>query len=136
MGRPSLYTQELADEICERLAEGESLRAICKDDHMPQEATVRAWAVQDVNNFYAQYAKSRDVALDSMVDGMLEIADDSDGDVNRDRLRVDTRKWYAAKLAPKRYGDKTHVEHSGNVSISGMLDAAEKARTPPVDEGE
>ena len=111
-GRPSIYTQEIADLICQKLAEGMSLRAICRSDGMPNEATVRQWAVDDREGFYSQYTRSRDIGLDCMADEVQEIAD-NDGDVARDRLRFDSRRWYLSKLAPKRYGDKLQQEVSG-----------------------
>ena len=130
-GRPSAFSPELASEICHRLSEGESLRSICKPDTMPAESTVRRWAVDDVNGFFAQYARARDTGLDAMADETLEISDNASNDwmerhgeeeagwvvngdhVARSRLRVDTRKWYLSKLAPKRYGDKVTQEHTG-----------------------
>lgn len=108
-GRPSKFTQELADRICERLAAGETLRAICRGDDMPPESTVRTWAL-DNEAFYAQYARAREVGYAGLADELTEIAD-SDGDPARDRLRVDTRKWLLSKALPKVYGDK--VEHTG-----------------------
>ena len=111
-GRPTLYTQEIADHICQKLAEGMSLRAICRSKGMPNEATVRQWAVDDREGFYSQYTRSRDIGLDCMADEVHEIAD-GDGDVARDRLRFDSRRWYLSKLAPKRYGDKLQQEVSG-----------------------
>ena len=57
-GRPSKYTKAVADEICLRLAKGETLRSICRDEHMPHEATVRQWAVQDYEGFYTHDARS------------------------------------------------------------------------------
>lgn len=122
MGRPSVYAKEIADEICERLATGESLRRICRDVRMPGESTVRSWVISDIDGFAAQYARSRDLGLDAMADEILDIADDGTNDwaghgegqpetlntdhIQRSRLRVDSRKWYLSKLAPKRYGDK------------------------------
>lgn len=111
-GRPSIYTQEIADLICQKLAEGMSLRAICRSEGMPNEATVRQWAVDDREGFYSQYTRSRDIGLDCMADEVQEIAD-GDGDVARDRLRFDSRRWYLSKLAPKRYGDKLQAEVTG-----------------------
>lgn len=126
-GRPSIYTEEIADEICRRLAEGESLRSVCRDDGMPAESTVRAWVLDDKEGFSAQYVRARDLYLDTMADEILEISDDGSNDymatehgekldgehIQRSRLRVDTRKWYLSKLAPKRYGDKLAMEHTG-----------------------
>ena len=112
-GRPSIYTEELASRICERLAAGESLRSICRDDDMPDETTVRKWSLDQENPFYPQYRKARMVGYDRMSDDIIDIADDIAGDAARDRLRVDTRKWVLSKMLPKVYGDKTTTEVSG-----------------------
>lgn len=131
MGRPVTYTSGIAERICARLADGESLRAICRDEDMPPESTVRLWVVDDREGFAAQYARARDVGLDAMADEILEVSDDGSNDwmerqdsdgkgvgwqlngehVQRSRLRVDTRKWLLSKMAPKRYGDK--LQHTG-----------------------
>jgi len=147
-GRPSKYTPALAAAICARLAAGESLRAICRGKGMPSEATIRVWARDDVEGFYAQYARARDIGLDVLADETLAIADtpmegvriekSKDGikEVREDmlghrRLQVDTRKWYLSKLAPKRYGDKTSMEltgaDGGPVQISDTERAAKLA---------
>lgn len=108
-GRPSKYSEKAADEICARLAEGESLRAICRDDHLPSESTVRQWALEDREGFSARYTQARDIGLDCLADEVLEIADSGSDDVARDRLRFDARRWHLSKLAPKRYGEKVEV---------------------------
>jgi hypothetical protein len=131
-GRPKgtgLFTKEVGDMICEQLAMGRSLRSICRDPAMPQESTVRTWLLNDPT-FYAQYTKSRDIGLDAMADETMEISDNGSNDwmerhgegaegwvingehVQRSRLRVDTRKWYLSKLAPKRYGDRLQVDQT------------------------
>lgn len=112
-GRPTKYTKALARKICERLAAGESLRAICQDEGMPSEAAVRAWALDDVDGFSAQYEASRNLGLDCMADEVLDIADNDDGDAQSRRLKFDARRWYLSKLAPKRYGDKVAHQHTG-----------------------
>ena len=109
-GRPSLYTPEIADAICERLANGESLRSICRDENMPDERTVRDWVISDHNGFSPHYTRARDIALDRMADDVIDIADTAD-DPQKARLRFDARRWYLSKLAPKRYGDK--LLHTG-----------------------
>lgn len=115
-------TPELLASICERLASGESLRAICKSDGMPPESTVRSWAIDD-KEFFAHYTRSRDIGMSIMEDDLLEIADSKlprldngatdNGAVNALRLRIDTRKWIMSKIAPKRYGDKQAIELTG-----------------------
>lgn len=129
-GRPSTYTPEVAALICERLAAGESLRAICRTAGMPPESTVRGWVLDNVQGFAAQYARARDLGLDTLADECLAIADtpkvgvrreeseDGTKEVREDmlghrKLQVDTRKWYLSKLAPKKYGDKTSMELTG-----------------------
>lgn len=122
-GRPCLYTPEIAESLCTRLAQGESLRAICRDPDMPHESTVRSWALNlkgDYTEFATQYAMARRIGFESMADDLIEIADDSEQDmietesgprmnsefVARSRIRIDTRKWMLSKVLPKIYGDK------------------------------
>lgn len=111
-GRPSIYTQEIADTICKALAEGKSLRSICREEGMPTEAAVRMWAADDREGFYSQYTRARDIGLDCVAEEVFEIADHG-SDHQRDRLKFDARRWYLSKLAPKRYGDKITQEHTG-----------------------
>ena len=127
-GRPSLYSDKLAAKICQRLAEGESLRAICRDQAMPDKATVLRWLGDEKNaGFRDQYAHAREMQADRFAEEILEIADDTSEDwstdkdgkktldhehVQRSRLRIDTRKWLMARMAPKKYGDK--MQHTGD----------------------
>ena len=129
-GRPSTYSQQIADEVCRRLAGGESLRAICRDEGIPDESTVRLWALDDREGFAAQYARAREVQFLAIADELLEIADDGRNDwmqrtgndggwdlngehIQRSRVRIDTRKWMLSKMLPKVYGDKTEVAVTG-----------------------
>lgn len=131
MGRPSAYTPELAAEICERLAEGESLRAICRDDHMPSTSMVMRWALR-IDEFREQYAHARELGFDMMAEEVVEIVDEQpgtldngatdSGEVANKRLRFDARRWYLSKLAPKKYGDKQAVELSGSLAVTDMTD--------------
>lgn len=109
MGRPSLYTPELGETICTRLAEGESLRAICSDSEMPSRETVRRWLEAD-EAFRVQYARARDEQAHSIAEAALNDAL-SAPDAALGRLAFDARRWFAGKLLPKVYGDK--VEHTG-----------------------
>jgi hypothetical protein len=112
-GRPTEYTPELASFITERLTAGDSLRSICKPDDMPAESTVRKWVVYDREGFSAHYEKARRAQMDALAEDLLEIADENSDDVQRARLRVDTRKWLMSKIAPKRFGDRIVNEHTG-----------------------
>lgn len=114
-GRPSKYTQELGTLICTRVANGESLRKICKDEDMPNRATVHDWLLDETKQeFYDQYEKAVNTRTDNMFDELEDIADNTEGDVQRDRLRVDTRKWYLSKVMPKKYGDKIDMTSGGD----------------------
>ena len=105
------FTQALADEICERIADGQSLRAICSEPGKPDKSTVFRWLGQN-EAFRDQYARARESQADTLFDDILDIVDQSD-DPQIARLRMDARKWMAGKLRPKVYGDK--VELGGKV---------------------
>lgn len=120
-GRPSSYTQEIGDRICERLADGESLRVICAGEDMPGRSTVFRWLGEN-EVFRDQYARAREDQADTLADEIVAISDEAqvtakmEGEdvvlamdstaVARNRLRVDARKWVASKLKPKKYGDR------------------------------
>jgi len=107
MARPSDFTQDIADPICERLSEGESLRWICREADVPNKATVFRWLANN-KEFRDQYARAREVQADVLADEILDIADDSP-DPAKARVQIDARKWLAGKLRPKVYGDKLAV---------------------------
>ena len=78
---PSLFTPELAELICERLADGMSLKAICRmDDINLSEGCVRRWARKDIGGFKAMYDQARRDQMDTYADELLDIADDQEGD--------------------------------------------------------
>jgi hypothetical protein len=116
-GRPTDYSPELTARICERLAIGESLRSICRDDEMPSMASIFLWLGKHPE-FSEQYTRAREAQAEAHADRIVEIADDDTLDPNHKRIMVDARKWVASKLKPKRYGDKAEVEHSGNVGLT------------------
>jgi hypothetical protein len=78
-GRPSDYSAEIVDTICNRLAGGESLRAICADAGMPDRATVSRWLAR-YEEFRDQYALVRECQAECLVDEILKIARDSSRD--------------------------------------------------------
>ena len=142
-GRPTAYTPELGEAICELLAEGKTLKAICRmDDIEVAESTVRSWAVNPEHPFSALYARAREVGYHKMADDILDIADASEtdpGQVARDRLRVETRKWKLSKALPKIYGDK--LELNGALEIRTHEDRlreieALNASLPPATTGD
>lgn len=111
MGRPSKFTEPLFAEICERLSKGEPLAQICRDEHMPDPATVWKWQQADADVTQG-IARARETGFDQIALDALRIADDKEGEHQRDRLRVDTRLKLLAKWDPKRYGDR--ITHQGD----------------------
>ena len=107
MARPSKYTDKLALHICKRIADGDSLRTICKDPQLPTKSTVLKWVLTH-DEFADHYARARRIQAELLADEITDIAD-AEGDVQRDRLRVDTRKWYLSKVLPKVYGEKLDI---------------------------
>jgi hypothetical protein len=124
------YSLDLADRICEQVALGKSMRTICDADDMPAMSSVFKW-LRLHPEFAEQYARAKDEAADAMAEDILDIADDGRNDwmeirgdedagwklngehVQRSKLRVDARKWLAAKLKPKKYGERISTELTG-----------------------
>ena len=139
IGRPSLYSDELALTICERLADGMSLVEVCRAEGMPHRSTVFRWLEQHPS-FRDRYARARDFQAESMFDDILNIADDARNDwmersedkgrgwiengesLRRSQLRVEARKWCAAKLTPRKYGDKIEVTGKITADVARMTD--------------
>lgn len=123
MGRASTFTQEIADCICEQLADGIPLTVICSADGMPAPRTVRLWQQQD-ETFAAAIAGAREVGHDAIADDILTIVDDKSDDPASRRVRADMRLKLLAKWDPKRWGDKFEhaVDMSVNVTISRLAD--------------
>jgi hypothetical protein len=105
-GRPSSYSQTVADEICERLGNGEPLKVICRDAHMPGFVTVWRWE-QSNEEFRNLSARAREIGTHNMADDCIAIADNPDLDPQDKRIRIDTRLRLIGKWNAKRYGDKT-----------------------------
>lgn len=134
-----MYSQPLVDHICERLADGESLRAICRDPDMPRLTTVFLW-LDRYPEFLKQYERAREVQAETLAEEILEISDDGSADyvvrshdgeyevevdrdhIQRSRLKVDARKWIASKLKPKVYGDSQRLELSGSINLTTTPD--------------
>lgn len=114
-GRPSVYSDELAETICDRIANGESLRKICSEDGFPNRQTVLNWLADSrFAQFSAKYARAREYQADYLAEEMQDVADiATPDDVQVARLRVLTMQWRASKLAPKKYGDKLDATLSG-----------------------
>jgi hypothetical protein len=145
----SIFTPALFTSICDRISQGESLRGVCRDPEMPHKSTVLRW-LRERPELRDQYTNARDDLMEYWASDILEIADDGTLDtmpglnkygdevqvpnhanVQRDRLRIDSRKWLLSKLAAKKYGDRMEVDVSGEVGVKvdiTALSAREKMR--------
>lgn len=153
MGRPSDYSDELVNQILDRLANGESLRAICAGDDMPNRATVFRW-LRSYPEFAALYALAREAQADAYADDVVALADEQligtittekevavDGSlqpvtetrtadaVDRSRLMVDSRKWAAARMSPRKYGNR--LEHVGDPDRPIHIEKIERVIVDP-----
>lgn len=132
VGRPTKYTPELVAPLLVKLAEGKSLSAICKDPSLPSRETVyqwiSSWSPYYIKEFSDNYARARELQMESWADDIIEIADDATNDITvndegeervnhehiqRARLRVDARKWVMSKIVPRKYGDKVEQQITG-----------------------
>nr|DAS57165.1 MAG TPA: Sf6 terminase small subunit gp1, octamer, DNA-binding, CAPS buffer.65A [Caudoviricetes sp.] len=128
-GRPSKYTNKLADKICQMIAQGQSVRSICAKKDMISMQTFFRW-LRENDKFREQYARACEERSYMHAEDIIEIADNASNDymeklegdgyifnsenVQRSRLRIDTRKWLMSKLNPKVYGDKLDMTTNGN----------------------
>jgi len=120
---PHAFTQEIVDTVCERLAGGESLRSVCRDENMPSRQAIYSWVIRHPD-FADKYARSTSLREDYLFDEIIEIADTpqlgtkkvikpdgsvetTEGDmIEHRRLRIDARKWALARMSPRKYGDR------------------------------
>ena len=134
VGRPTDYSIELAQKICARIANGEGLVKMCKEDGMPARSSVMLWIFKN-KEFSDMYAQAREQQADFFFEEILEISDHTGGDtyidekgrertdhenINRSRLTVDTRKWVIARLAPKKYGDQAAGSEAVQITVNNV----------------
>lgn len=145
IGAPTKYSEALADEICTRISAGKALVKICPELGI---GIVSVWTWLDkYPDFLSKYVRAREVQADVLADEIVAIADELEIEakhqgetvtldvsataVQRNRLRVDARKWYASKVAPKKYGDKLDTTVSGPdggpVQVQVRMSDAERA---------
>lgn len=126
MGRPKIdYSPELAKEICYVVScSSKGIKKLCKlNKHWPSHDTIYHWLTME-KEFSDLYARAKRQQIEVIIDEILDIADDTSKDnlinedgkstidhehISRSRLKIDTRKWLAAKLCPRLYGDKEEL---------------------------
>ena len=150
-GRPTNFNETIAKRICDLTATHTlGYRRLEKMyDDLPSEQTVREWRLAHASTFGVQYAQAKIIQAELLAEECIDISDDSRNDwmeslddeqkgsgwkvngdhINRCRLRIDTRKWHASKLLPKKYGDYK-TQESPNTEV----DADCKKRYEELDE--
>lgn len=136
-GRPTKYSKELADKICERVVEGKSLIKISKELGFSLSSFFK-W-VGEEEGFSDKYTRAKVEQADTLIEEILDIADDSQQDtfidengqeitrkevIARSRLRVDTRKWIAGKMRPKKYSDR--LDQSIEITDKSIIDVPKR----------
>jgi hypothetical protein len=130
MSAPSKYSTLIADLICDEIASGRSLKDVCLDDGMPHFVTVFRWLDKN-EEFRGKYKRATEIRTEYLAEEVIALSDrpvkaekrviKADGgeevtigdNTERTRLQIDARKWYAAKVYPKKYGEKVQQEVSG-----------------------
>lgn len=148
MAQQSTYTDEIAAEICTRISEGETLRAICREDHMPAWRTVYDW-IRANQAFAARIAHARELGFDAIAEETIEMVDEKPercdtqfgdkvdpGHVQWQKNRVEQRLKLLAKWSPKKYGEKIEIEGKIDVGVAERLARARKRTVTPQDDGD
>lgn len=129
IGRPSDYTKEIADQICNELSEGKSLRKVCESGGMPSKVTIFAW-MRKYPEFLNQYARAKEESADAMNEDLMDLGDEainhaynanpkaSSAVVQAVKLKADNLKWVMSKMKPKKYGDKTDITSNGESIVT------------------
>jgi hypothetical protein len=113
VGRPSSYSDALADAVCERMLNGQSLVKICEDEEMPSRTTIYRW-MDARPDFVARCARAREGLADFLVDDIERLADlTTEANVQSMKVKISTKQWRAMKMAPRIYGESSRTELTG-----------------------
>ena len=104
------YSDEIAKAICEELTIGKSLVSACRKLNVCYQSVFK-W-IHENEQFLYNYTRAREAQADYLADAVLDVADDLAIPPDSRRIMVDSRKWYAGKLKPKKYGDSTQLKHA------------------------
>lgn len=135
IGRPTLFRPEIVERILNRLEDGENLPLICASPGMPRVRTVYDWADNN-SDFSQKLARAMSILAEKYASETIEISDDQSGDwvwkqnrdgsdysafdhehVQRSKLRIETRKWYASILDP-RFREKAQTQQVAVVQVA------------------
>ena len=135
MARPTIFTKDLGDKICEELSQGKSLRTVCLADDMPDKASVFRW-LRTNKEFCDQYARAKEESADADNEVLEDIGDEaiaesktvdpkaSSAVVSAYKLKADNLKWFMSKKKPKKYGDKLDMTTNGKDLPIPLLDVS------------
>ena len=138
--RPTIPTKALRVRIFNKIADGVSVRKLCEDKRLPTRDMFYKW-LREYPDFAEEYRIATELRADVLVDEMMDIADDDSLDiiidteadegarvkadqikVARAKVKIDTRKWVAARMAPRKYGNNVKVEAENKHDHSGGID--------------
>lgn len=120
------------------------MRRTCLDSDMPLERTVRRWYIENPE-FASEYTRAKEAGIEALVDETLDISDDGTNDwmeahgqddvgyklngehVQRSKIRIETRRWLAERMMPKKFGVRAGVDvTSSDGSLTVDADARAK----------
>jgi len=110
--RPTKKTPEVIQRLLDGIADGVTLRALCREDGMPNWRTVYDWIEADAE-LAAQVARARELGFDAIAEDVFDIADGTRAiseHVQLSKMRIDTRLKLLACWNPKKYGSKATVD--------------------------
>jgi hypothetical protein len=127
-GRPTIYTKELAEEIC-GLTASHSVgyqRLEKLYPHLPNVQTLYNW-FRKYPELIEMYLKAKEIQAHLLLDNTIDISNRDEYEkeinendnlikINRDKLKIDTYKFAATRLNPRTYGDKRETTNNVNIS--------------------
>jgi hypothetical protein len=147
-GAPTIKTPEVLEAILAGISIGKSARTMCVEVGISQRVLWN-WLASD-QELMRNYLRAKELCVDAYAEEIIEISDDGSRDVQIDekgrevinreviaraQLRIDARKWYAARLAPKKYGDKLPVTQEAADTKKTVVHSVEVTFVAPGDGG-
>lgn len=123
------YSDDIAATICQRIADGDSVHKICREVGFPNRRTIFKWLI-DHPDFVKAYSAAREMQADKLADEIIELADGS-GDFRKVRNQIEARKWKSSRMAPRKYGDRVALEHSGDGGGPVIVEMVRFGAPPP-----
>jgi len=146
---PPARRAEILQEIFDRITNGESLLAICRDSHLPNRITVLEWINADPE-LATRCARARELQAEALEEGMADVERDvlaGKLDAKAANVVLSSRRWRAEKLGPRKFGARQAVELTGAeggpvqindadraARVAGLLALAELRRESDVDD--